>query len=81
MSEDPCKPGEHSFRTSRETNEPVGRCLGCNASLDWVEAQWEEAEDLEALLPSESPEPEPSDDLLASWAQADVDRIRLTDVA
>lgn len=80
MSDEPCKPGEHSFRTSWETNEPIGRCTGCGASVDWVERQWEESEDLEALLPSETPEPEPSEDLLQQWAQEDIDRIRLADL-
>lgn len=75
-----CRPGEHSFARSRETNEPVGRCIHCEASVDWAERQWEESEDLEALLPSESPEPEPTEDDLLTWAQADIDRIRRSDL-
>lgn len=39
-----CAPGEHTFRRDPETNEPIGRCIRCEASLDWAERQEEDAE-------------------------------------
>lgn len=71
----PCKPGEHLFSVSRETNEPVGRCQRCSISVEGAEQQWEDAEEL-ALTepPSTDDEPEPTEDEQQAWAQRDLDR-------
>ena len=53
--EEPCKVGEHIFDHSRITNEPVGGCGYCGASVEWCERQVEEAEELAALMPAEEP--------------------------
>jgi hypothetical protein len=50
MEPEACQPGEHTFARSRDTNEPVGSCVRCSASVEWAERQFEEAEDDLATL-------------------------------
>lgn len=38
----PCEPGACTFRHSDDTNEPIGRCLRCEATVEQAEQRAEQ---------------------------------------
>lgn len=39
---EPCAPGEHSFARSSDTNEPIGRCLHCETTIEQAQSESED---------------------------------------